>query len=124
VVYPRAKRFQNPYVYPRSIPLAGGGRMFWTSFLARFSQNDTQDLPLSARVVTLEGDMLAMRAAVDKNQSTLRRMSGKVYRGVALGDTADTNPAPPPEGPELVPEHPDAVGKASLYQRAAQLRRR
>jgi len=96
---------------------------FWTSFYPQTDKSDTQDLPLSARLTTLEGDMLTMRAAVDALHTSNRKLSGKVYRGVALGDTTEANP--PAEGPELVPEHREPAGsKQSLYQRAAQLRRR
>jgi len=83
-----------------------------------------EDLPLSARVSQLESDLLNVHAQADAMHSGLRKLQGKVYRGVSLGETVDANPEPPTEAeaPESVPAN--VFEKASLYKAAAQLRGR
>jgi len=99
------------------------------SFLSLFTRTKKPpDLPLQTRVAQLEGDVLAMRAQIDSIHTTTRRLQGKVYKGVPLGDTVD---AAKPEGngapvadPPGDPQPPLVHDKAELYKRAAQLRRR
>jgi len=86
-----------------------------------------ENLPLSARVSSLEAELLSLRALMDKMFTTTKRLQGKVYRGVSLGETTDETPpegeatpdAPPPPGNSHVP-----FSKTDLYARAAELRRR
>jgi len=94
------------------------------SFLRR--RTALEDLPLSTRVATLEGDVLAMRAQVDSIHTTTRKLQGKVYRGVPLGLTKD---ADPPELPqienEVKPSEPEPMpfrSKSDLYRAASHLR--
>lgn len=92
-----------------------------TSFFARFRRKSSRPLRMSARLSSLENDLLDMRADLDGLKTPLRKLQGKVYRGVALGDTVEADPAPTVDVEELpVPMKP---GKADLYARAAQLRR-
>jgi len=93
-----------------------------TSFFRSFrTSTPEEDLPLSARVTTLEDDMLEMRAHSDRMFTTVRKLQGKVYRGVSLGDTKDQNLEEAPPGPnEVMGMSPT---KTELYQRAAELRR-
>jgi len=76
---------------------------------------------MSSRLDTLEGDMLGVRAALDGLQTTLRKLQGKIYRGVALGDTVDEVAH---ASPELVHETYEPTSKASLYEKASHLRRK
>jgi len=102
--------------------------MSWTSFWTSvFTSKPPEPLPPLDRLDTLEADLLHVRASIDSLQGSLRRVSGKVYRGVALGDTSTPEVADPPseafdEGVNDPPEH--AASKADLYQRAARLRGR
>jgi len=101
--------------------------MSWTSFWTSvFTSGPPDPLPVLARLDTLEGDMLHVRASVDSLQGSLRRVSGKVYRGVALGDTiSPEEPEPAPDGVvEEAPGAPEHVLKQELYRRAAALRGR
>jgi len=95
---------------------------FFTSFLPQRRPREPKDLPLPARIASLESDVLSMQIAVDSLQTSLRKLSGKVYRGIALGDTTEAAAAPvegePP--PQLMTNH--VQSKAGLYARAAQLR--
>jgi len=81
---------------------------------------------LSSRVATLEGDLLAVRAQVDSIHTTTRKLQGKVYRGVPLGDTVDA--VKPKVDADAVPDSAgngaDIFDKAALYRQAAQLRGR
>jgi len=102
--------------------------MSWTSFFTSLRPqkriSEPQDLPLSSRLDTLEGDMHNLRGAVDSMQGTLRKLSGKIYRGVPLVETTDVLPVGQlPDEPDIAPGLPMG-GKADLYNRAAQLRRR
>jgi len=93
------------------------------SFLASFFKaKEPESLPLSVRITQLEGDMLAVRATVDSMQTTTRKLQGKVYRGVPLGDTVDADPKPDQEEPVAPPVN--VFEKGELYRRAAQLRGR
>jgi len=94
----------------------------WLRTLFRTS-TDPRDLPLSSRLSTLEGDMLGVRAQLDAMHGSLRKLQGKIYRGVALGETVEK------EGPPNAPDNPPGAAevsydKADLYRRAAQLRGR
>jgi len=95
---------------------------FLTSFLPQRRPREPQDLPLPARIASVESDMLSMQIAVDSLQTALRKLSGKVYRGIALGDTTEVAAAPDGEmePPQLMQNH--VQSKADLYARAAQLR--
>ena len=90
-----------------------------------FSPAEDPHLPVSARVTSLEIDLLDVRRQIDSMHGTLRKLGGKVYRGVPLGDTVE---ADEPEGNGKVPETaepaPMVTEKAELYRRAAQLRGR
>jgi len=96
---------------------------FFRSFLP---SSPKEDLPLSSRVSTLEIEMLEVRAYADRMFTTVKKLQGKVYRGVSLGDTVDeTPPAEPIPQPEIGHgSQPDLFEKADLYRRAAQLRGR
>jgi len=97
-------------------------------FLRRRPPPDTpEDTPegmhLYARVDALEDDMQSVRSSINSTHASMRRMSGKVYRGVQLGDTvdapmSDADANVEPNGVEF--EH----SKADLYRRAAELRGR
>jgi len=91
----------------------------WLRTLFRTS-TDPRDLPLSSRVSQLEGDMLGVRAQCDAMHGSLRKLQGKIYRGVSLGETVEKEV--PPEAPES--GAPEPFDKADLYRRAAQLRGR
>ena len=94
----------------------------WIRTLFRTSERP-EDLPLSSRVASLEGDLLAVRANLDAMQGSLRKLQGKIYRGVSLGDTVEV--ATPPEvAGEPSPAPTNVFEKASLYRAAAQLRGR
>jgi len=93
---------------------------FFTSFFTSKKDSEPEPLPLLARLDTVEGDMYHLRSAVDSMQGTLRKLSGKVYRGVPLGDTLDSAAEADPE-PQAVPENLNT--RADLYARANQLRR-
>jgi len=98
---------------------------FWTSFLPRWRKRSSDDLPLSSRLSTLESEMLDMRAQADAMYSIVRKLQGKVYRGVPLGDTVDVDPADTEKDSE--PDQPfdgQPQSKADLYKRAAELRGR
>lgn len=97
---------------------------FWTPFRPRKKSPEPEDLPLSARVASVEGELLELRASIDRTYTAVKRIQGKVYRGVQLGETVDAVPA------ELAAPHPEEVdmhaaptsSKRDLYRRAAQLR--
>jgi len=101
---------------------------FFTSFFARRKTPAPSDLPLQTRVATLEGEMLQLQQLQDRTHQTVKSLSGKVYRGIALGTTTKA-PEDAPTAPEEVAENdvtptiPFSSGKAELYQRAARLRR-
>jgi len=91
----------------------------WLRTLFRTS-TAPEDLPLSARVAQMEGDMLQVRAQCDAMHGSLRKLQGKIYRGVSLGETVEKEvPQPEAGAPQT-----DVFEKASLYRQAAQLRRR
>ena len=81
---------------------------------------------MHTRLAQLEGDLLAMRAQIDSIHTTTRRLQGKVYKGVQLGDTVDA--VEPPGNGDSVPNSTgnphDLSQKSELYRRAAKLRRR
>jgi len=81
-------------------------------------------LPMSARIATLEGDMYEVRHEIDSVQTAMRKLSGKVYRGISLGDTVDAMPVGQLPEPDIGPGTGTLPSKADLYERAAQLRRR
>jgi len=91
----------------------------WLRSLFRTS-TDPNDLPLQARFAQVEGDLLNVRAQLDAMQGSLRKLQGKIYRGVSLGDTVES--AEPPTNDS--PAHPEVREKAALYRAAAQLRGR
>jgi len=96
----------------------------WFQSLFRTS-TAAEDLPLSSRMLSMETDMLAVHAQLDAMHTMLRKLQGKVYRGVSLGETVDAAKPPGEPGMEagnLVQEV--AVSKSDLYKRAAQLRGR
>jgi len=95
---------------------------FWTSFLPRKREIPADPLPLSARVATLESEMLSMRESSERTYGTIKKLQGKVYRGVALGDTTEAAPAAP-ESPDPEVHQIMRPSKAELYKRAAELRR-
>jgi len=93
---------------------------FRPPFFARKKEIRAADLPAMSRISTLESDLLAVRGDLGKILTTVKTLQGKVYRGVQLGETADSAeeaPAAPVEQMAL------STSKAELYQRAAQLRR-
>jgi len=98
--------------------------MSWTSFFRSFRPS-TEEVPLSmsARLATLESELLSVRATQDHTLTICRKLQGKVYRGVSLGDTVDAEPQQ--EGP---PQPDVSIGftpeKQELYERAARLRGR
>jgi len=94
---------------------------FWTPFLPRIFKSSPERLRLSARVSTLEGDMLEVRQQADKSYGVLKSLQGKMYRGVQLGETVQPSEETPPPVMEPVGFSPS---KQALYERAAQLRRR
>jgi len=95
---------------------------FWTSFLPRRRETTPDPLPLQARVATLESEMLSMRESSERTYGTIKKLQGKVYRGVALGDTTEAAPTPTEdvvsETHQVMP-----LSKQDLYRRAAELRR-
>jgi len=102
--------------------------MRWTSILTSFlPQRRTREpdpLPLQTRVATLESEMLSLHQSAERTYGVVKKLQGKVYRGVALGDTVEAAPAPTVD----VVSEPDGVipmsdGKQELYRRAAELRR-
>jgi len=100
------------------------------SFLSFFRRDTTpEDLPLSSRVATLEGDVLAMRAHVDSIHTTTRKLQGKVYRGIPLGLTKDENPGEAAAPEEVKPTDSEVLqgrfrSKSDLYKAASYLRGR
>jgi len=100
------------------------------SFLSFFRREKApEDLPLSTRVSTLEGDVLSMRAQVDSIHTTTRKLQGKVYRGIPLGLTKDADPPPEPPQDEkevipMEPAPPTFRSKTDLYRAASHLRGR
>jgi len=98
------------------------------SFLSFFRRRTPiEDLPLSTRIATLEGDVLAMRAQVDSIHTTTRKLQGKVYRGVPLGLTKDADPELPQKENEVRPVEPEPKpmpfrSKSDLYRAASYLR--
>jgi len=99
------------------------------SFLSWFSRKPASDpLPLQTRVHQMEVEMLEVRILCDRTLTIVKRLSGKVYKGIPLGDTVD---AVEREGNgDAVPNtpgFPDSLlsdEKQELYRRAAQLRGR
>jgi len=80
-----------------------------------------EDLPLSSRVAQMEGDLLQVRAQVDSMHGSLRKLQGKIYRGVSLGETVEKETPLRDDDPTQL----NVFGeKADLYRRAAQLRGR
>jgi len=100
--------------------------MFWTPFWPRFRKSDPDPLPLSARVASLEGDMLELREQGERQYGVLKKLTGKVYRGIQLGDTVDAGATVPADGngEDLAPPPQFSTSKRELYQRAANLRRK
>ena len=97
---------------------------FWTSFFSRRKAPDPLALPLSARVSTLEGEMLHMHQSAERTYGVLKKLQGKVYRGIALGDTTEPEKSDPEASEELVPPQPPMRSmKQELYRRAGELRR-
>jgi len=80
-------------------------------------------LRMSPRLSQLEGDLFDLRAETDEIHRKLRKVSGKVYRGVALGDTLEEAPAAPEESDVNNVMQQMSDSKQELYRRAAQLRR-
>lgn len=76
-----------------------------------------EDLPMSARVSTLESDMLQMRASVESLHTVTKRVQGKLYRSIQTGDVEDVSQAPP-----IQEAQPTSRDKADLYAAAARLR--
>ena len=91
----------------------------WLRTLFRTSTTP-EDLPLQARVAQLEGDVLHVRAQCDAMHGSLRKLQGKIYRGVSLGETVEKEV--PPEDEAAPPK--DVFAKGLLYQQAAKLRGR
>lgn len=97
----------------------------WLRTLFRTSTNPA-DLPLSARIATLEGELLHVHAQLDTMHGSLKKLSGKIYRGVSLGDTVEAAKPPVEDGgpfPDPLTKI-DVFEKAALYRAAAQLRGR
>jgi len=95
--------------------------MGWLRTLFRTS-TAPEDLPLSARVAQLEGDLLHVRAQSDAMHGSLRKLQGKIYRGVSLGETVEKEV---PDAAAGVEQHVgDVFEKAALYRRAAEIRGR
>jgi len=94
-------------------------------FRSLFAPSDPiEDLPLSARIALLEGDMLQLHAQSDSMHTSLRKLQGKVYRGVSLGETVDSA-KPVSDGGGVEGNSVEvASSKADLYRRASQLRGR
>jgi len=91
-----------------------------TLFSTLFRTKKTpESLPLSSRVATLEGELLAMRATVEALHAVTKRVQGKVYKSISMGEIEDVSKeAPAPE-----PAHqPTRGSKADLYAAAARLR--
>lgn len=82
-------------------------------------------LRMSPRLAQLEGDLFDVRAELEEVHRKLRKLSGKVYRGVALGETAEAVPDATGDSEEIE-ETPQIMprSKQELYQRAALLRGR
>jgi len=96
----------------------------WLRTLFRTS-TAPKDLPLSSRVSTLEGDLLSVRAQLDGMHGSLRKLQGKIYRGISLGETVEKEAPPNDEAqPAHAPGQSDMFEKAALYRAAAQLRGR
>ena len=97
--------------------------MNWFRSLFGTSES-VEDLPLQTRVSTLESEMLSLHQSAERTYGVVKKLQGKVYRGVALGDTTEAAPTPSvdvvPEGNEVIPM---SDAKADLYRRAAELRR-
>jgi len=93
-----------------------------SSFFAWFRRKSTRPLRMQARVSSLEIDLLDLRADLEGIKAPIRKLQGKIYRGVALGDTVEAAPAASSE-PENPGEPPMSRNKADLYARAALLRR-
>ena len=93
---------------------------FWTSFLPRKKGSEPDPLPLQARLATLESEVLGLRELGDRHYTSLRKLQGKVYRGVALGDTTEALEEQAPDAMEPVGFAPS---KAALYEKAAKLRK-
>lgn len=94
---------------------------FLTLLRPRRSEPEPEPLPALQRLATLEADMYEVRAAIDSVQGTVRKLSGKIYRGVPLGDTVDANAATETDVGPPQPVDPYAA-KADLYRRAQALR--
>jgi len=92
----------------------------------RTPADNPEDMHLWARIDALEADMQSVRSSINSTHSSMRRMSGKVYRGVQLGDTVNAEPEPPTDA-EINAE-PNGIeyanSKAALYTAAEHLRRR
>lgn len=81
------------------------------------------DMPVLSRLADLESDMLEVRRATEKYYTSLRKLQGKVYRGVALGETTEAVTGDPPDVEELQGSLPfKPIDKSDLYKRAAALR--
>jgi len=97
-----------------------------TPFFARFFKSEPEDLPLSARIATVEGELLEVQTLLGKLLGTVKTLQGKVYRGVQLGETSSEHTDDP--GPDLprLEVGPGGMsgGKQDLYERAARLRGR
>ena len=96
---------------------------FWTSFLPQKKASEPDPLPLQARVATLESEVLGLRELGDRHYTSLRKLQGKVYRGVALGDTKEDLEEQAPDAVSVVEPVGFSPKKAALYQQAAQLRK-
>jgi len=92
---------------------------FLTSLIPRRAEPEPPPLSLQARVATLESEVLGLRELGDRHYTSLRKLQGKVYRGVALGDTKDVEEQVPPQPVEPVGFSPS---KQELYQQAARIR--
>jgi len=84
----------------------------------------SKKLPLPPDLTQIQGELFDLRAQVEEVHRIQRKLAGKVYRGVALGETVET-------GKEAVSDDITDVdqfaslpaSKLELYQKAALLRR-
>jgi len=79
-------------------------------------------LLVPSEVAQIQGELFDLRTQIDHIHRQQQKLNGKVYRGVALGDTVEpVRKDPEPSDQMVMPELPTT--KAELYKRAAQLRR-
>jgi len=98
---------------------------FWTPFLPRKKKDAPEDLPLSTRVASLEGQMLSVLESSERTYGVVKKLQGKVYRGVQLGDTVDAAPAAPANAETPMEQMAlPSSSKLELYRAAARLKGR